>query len=668
MINLDNAIVYDVETLPNCFLLNAQSLNDPNIDLIFEISQFRDDRVLLWQWFNYWYNTQTPMIGFNNLYFDYQVIHAFWLNPNISYHELYAVAQDLISRGGRFSTVWESERFAPQIDLFKIHHFDNKAKATSLKALQINMRLQNVLEMPWPYNEPITQEAIDRVLIPYNRWDVSSTKSFAHISMDAIKFRLGLTTTFECNEVLNWSDTKIGSKILENRLGRTLCYDENGPRRTVRDTIPLSDIIFPYIRFENLDFIRVLDWMKAQTLKADELTESIKTKGVFTGVTAHVGGIDFHFGTGGIHGSVDAQRFVSTTGAKIYDIDVASLYPSIAIVNELYPEHLGKRFVAEYAKLPAERKEWQKKKGKKCTEANSLKLAANGTYGNSNNQFSVFYDPRFTMSITINGQLLLCMLAEQLVKIPTLQIIQINTDGITYRINPILRPMAEHIEKQWEQVTKLTLESAEYARMWIRDVNNYIAEDYQGKLKLKGAYWYPEKFPDDVSNAQPPAWHKDLSALVTIKAAVAHMVKGVDLETFINNHDDKFDFMLRAKVDRSSRLYIGDREVQRITRYYVARRGEPLRKVSPPPAGATIGDYKRKNGISDYEYWAIVGTLTPGTWDERVHTKNRSKYAMRETGLQAGFVVAECNNVNDFDYNNVDFSWYVHEARKLVIA
>jgi len=34
------------------------------------------------------------------------------------------------------------------------------------------------------------------------------------------------------------------------------------------------------------------------------------------------------------------------------------------------------------------------------------------------------------MTITINGQLLLCMLAERLAVIPSLELIQVNTDGI----------------------------------------------------------------------------------------------------------------------------------------------------------------------------------------------------------------------------------------------
>jgi hypothetical protein len=50
-------------------------------------------------------------------------------------------------------------------------------------------------------------------------------------------------------DVVNWSDTKIGSKILEQRLGDDVCYTwENGhreTRKTRRDRIALADIIFP---------------------------------------------------------------------------------------------------------------------------------------------------------------------------------------------------------------------------------------------------------------------------------------------------------------------------------------------------------------------------------------------------------------------------------------
>ena len=663
---LQGAVVADIETLPNCFTLNVQGLFS-DLDMTFEISdQGRDDRQSILEWFNYWHTTQTPMVGFNSISFDYPVLHEIWQNPGISVEGIYDHAMGIINSsfsGNRFGfQVWADDRFCPQIDLFKLHHMDNRAKSTSLKALQFAMRSDSVMEMPIPFGQRISREDIDRYLIPYNKHDVRATKQFALFSLDAIKFRIELSKTVQ-GDVLNFNDSKLGSKILEQRLGRELCYEERQPRQTKRDRIALDEIIFPYVKFEHPEFQRILAWMRTQVLTPDELSESevIRTKGVFNGVSARVGDLDFHFGTGGIHASVESQRFVADAEWALVDIDVAGLYPDIAIKNRLYPEHLGERFVEEYAKLPIERKEWQVKKGKKCAEANSMKLAGNGTYGNSNNQFSCFFDPKFTMTITINGQLMLCMLAEWLLQVPTLQIIQINTDGITYRCRREWLPHAQGMQRIWERTTRLTLESAEYGRMWIRDVNNYIAESVDGTLKQKGAYWYPRNFPSDISNAQPPAWHKDYSAQVVIMAAVEHMVNGADIERFIYSHQDPFDFMCRAKVDRSSSLWIGDVQQQRICRYYIATNGGPMKKVSPPVG--PVGTFKRKNGITDWEW-----SHAPAEWDPAFHTKNKSKYEIREMGIEAGFLVAECNVASRFDFQNVNFEWYVEKAKKLVIG
>jgi len=99
----------------------------------------------------------------------------------------------------------------------------------------------------------------------------------------------------------------------------------------------------------------------------------------------------------------------------------------------------------------------------------------NGTFGDSNNQFSVFYDPLMTLRITINGQLLLCLLAEQLMKIPTVRLVMVNTDGMEYTIQNEYVDQARQVCRWWENVSGLTLEHARYKKMCIRDVNNYIA-------------------------------------------------------------------------------------------------------------------------------------------------------------------------------------------------
>lgn len=673
--NIEQAIVYDIEVFPNVFTFHAKALNG-EWSSTWEISEFQDDRQQLFLFWHWCKQNKIPMIGFRSTFYDYPVIHKIYYNPSISFSEIFTFSKSIIDSRDQWGfVIWTRDEFAPQIDLFRIHHFDNKGKMTSLKALEINMRSKSVVDMPVKVETWLTYDQIKNILIPYNRHDVGETKKFAHFSMTAIEFRISLIPTLGA-DCVNYNDSKLGSKILEQRLGNDLCFyrDASGrkqKRQTVRGSIPLAQIIFPYIQFQNPEFQRVLNYMRSQTLMPSDIQDTegpakITTKGVFAGLKAHVGGVDYHFGTGGIHGSLSNVKLRSGNQFVIRDIDVASLYPSIAIVNRLYPEHLGARFVDEYANLPKERKEWQAKKGKKCSEANSLKLAANGTYGNSNSPFSVFYDPQFTMTITINGQLMLAMLAERLAAVPTLQVIQANTDGITYYIDRQHEPIAEQICRDWEALTHLVLEDVDYNRMFIADVNSYVAEDMEGNLKQKGRYWYPDPLDhfNSISQSQPPAWHKDLGNIVSIRAAVASMVHGIDVETYIRTHSDPFDFMLRYKTKRSDTLTIGGREVQKTTRYFVSTNGGQMMKTAP--AKGPIGQYKKAQKVSDVEYNRIMQE-TGGQWDERVCTKNKSKYEPVETKIQTGFLVTECNDVAAFDWSAVDYTYYVAEAKKLLV-
>lgn len=674
MLNFDNAIVYDIETFPNCFTFTMEMLNS-DIKAVWEISEFRDDRQQLLAFFRELATTQTPMIGFNNVNFDYPVIHFLWNNPSATYQQLYTKAMDIINAESKFGhVIWASDRFAPQVDLFKMHHFDNKAKSTSLKALEINMRLKSVVNMPIKDGTVLNSNQID-MLVDYNKYDVTATKAFAKYAHHAIEFRQGLEEQFGI-DVYNWNETKIGEQTIIQRLGEDICYDTSSGRRKMRQTprtsIPLREIIFPYVQLNKPEFKRVYDYMCAQTLTSDEINElgeestNIKTKGVFTNLTATVDGVEYHYGVGGIHGSIEKKRVQATPDWWIVDIDVSSLYPSIAIANNLHPEHLGNAFATVYSGLKAERKKWQKEKGKKCTEANAIKLALNGVYGKSNSVFSVFYDPKFTMTITINGQLMLSMLLEQLIDVPTLSVIQANTDGITFYIHKDNYQQTVDICKRWEQLTGLQLEEARYDRMYIRDVNNYIAIGTDGKAKLKGAYWTPDplRYHESIAEAQPVAWHKNFSNVASVRAAVANMIDGIDIETYLRTCFNPYDFCCAVKATGKTQLVWGNQQVQKNTRYYISTDGEYLSKVMP--AAGSVGQYKRKNGVSEQEYNKIMAE-TNGEWDGRVCTGNKSKYEERVTGLAAGYKVTIVNDIDDFDWNTVNYDWYVDEAKKLII-
>ena len=101
------------------------------------------------------------------------------------------------------------------------------------------------------------------------------------------------------------------------------------------------------------------------------------------------------------------------------------------------------------------------------------------------------------------------------------------------------------------------------------------------------------------------------------------------------------------------------------TRYYVSTKGGVGKKIASPKG--TIGEYKRRNGLSDAEYNAIRAQVPAGVWDERIHTKNKSKYEAVETSIESGRLIKCCNDASDFCWEDVDFDYYIAEVKKLVI-
>ena len=675
--------VYDLETYPNICTFDFKHLAT-GTRLLFEMSDRKNESVDLYTFLQALATTGCRMVGFNNLGFDYPIVHYFidYFSAGLTHVDIYNKSQQIIntSWANRYdNVVWERDVHITQIDLFKIHHFDNDARRTSLKMIEFNMCMDSVEDLPYTPGTVLNNNE-KNVLIGYNHHDVDATELFLIESIEMIEFREQLSKKYNSN-YLNHNDKKIGTSYLINELERLLpgsCYTQvNGrkaPRQTLRSSIALNDVIFPYIAFKEPEFERVRAWLSSQVIT--------ETKGVFNDISATIHGFKYCFGTGGIHGSISSTIVESDDDFELWDWDVASFYPQLAIQNKLFPEHLTEAFCSIYLDIYNERL-----KHKKGTALNrALKLALNGAYGDSNSKYSPFYDPKFTMSITINGQLLLCMLAQYLIDIPGLTMVQINTDGMTVRCPRGHIDEMKRICKWWEGYTCLELESVIYNRMFIRDVNNYIAEKTNGGLKRKGAYAYERitENPDTMDRQ----WHQNHSSLVIPKAAEAALVHGQDIRDFIINHDNIFDFMLRTKVNRADDLILTGANgqttsLQKITRYYISTAPDAgsLTKVSPPTKGYKVGQWKRANGLTDGFYSGVRDELrsqVPRTddtterdvdgilWDERINTKNRSKYDTRRTGFNVGYLVKPCNNIHTANRADINIDYYVAETEKLV--
>lgn len=599
--------IYDIEILKNCFIyMDIDSISD-EIN-VFVIHYSRNDLNELVSYLK----QLKGQIGFNNLSFDSQVCqfiienHEKWQCCSIDeiVTAIYKFSQETINKQDvGFPTYNERNLYCKQCDLLKIHHFDNQAKRQSLKGLQCNLNWHKVQEMPIDFNSAINEKELVDV-IDYCKNDILSTKYFYKnkASKDAIELRKGLAKSYNLDHtVMNWSDSKIGSELIL----KFYCeHTKKDPRfvrrlRTNRTEIALKDCIPNNVKFETKEFNSLLekfqntilyahnDW-KFTTAKAEENVRSKKRKKKEKEeICIHYKGLDYYYGSGGLHASL-VGSFEPNEYQVIYDIDVASLYPSIGIVNGYYPEHLGKEFVETYRDKIVNVRLQEKRKGDKGDKAiiTGLKNAANSVYGKSNDKFSFLYDSFYTFSTTITGQLQLSMLAEQLGEgLPDSKIIAANTDGISIIVNKKDIPTFKTICSDWEKITKLELEGYEnrgdqkevlYKKYYARDVNNYIAIYINNKVKFKGCF------------EKDKLLHKDPSARVVTVALEEYVVKGIKPEETVNKHTSIWDFLIRTKFKKGFRgEYRGFRQGKKIiikaqkrtARYFISNSGYTFIKL-----------------------------------------------------------------------------------------
>ncbi len=647
-----NLFYYDLETYPNCFLFTGKFEGTFDFQT-FEISSRRNDRDALLSWISYLQNAQVQMVGYNSLGFDYPILHELLMNPytfdalkanhlgNSIIAQTYGLNQYMLSM---------KERIIPQIDLVKINHFDNANKRTSLKSLQFAMRSQSVEDLPFEVRD-LTFEEMDQ-LRDYNLHDVTETEAFGSKCKHLIQMRQELIDQgILGGDVLNYSDVKIGTEYLIKKIGRAKCFVSGStPRQSIRKEVRFENIILPKIFFRTEEYNGVLNWFSSQVIYPTAEGERPKLE-------ASLSGLQFFFGVGGVHASVEDHRYESTKDFVIKDIDVSGMYVAVAIANGFFPEHLGQEFVAAYKQLQSDRKQYPKGSSMNAV----LKLAGNGVYGNSNNSYSCFYDPKYTFSVTVNGQLQLLQLVESLSLIPGLQLIQANTDGITALVPRSLEYLFKLWKTDWETKTGLTLEEVEYSKMFIRDVNNYVAVTTDGKVKRKGAYWYPE-----TEKEYEGWWNKDFSNMSAQKGINAILLYGGSPADIVRLINDPFDFMLRYKTPAGAKVYIGDKEMLKTVRYYVSTQGQPMKKIAVPKGA--IGAFKRKNKLTDSFYNKTLASIPVGTWDERIHTKNKSTYQAVTTSIESGRLVKECNRAKVFNWSDVDYSYYIEEIDKLIVG
>lgn len=621
--------VYDIETYPNIFTFVFRSIGGEKI--VFELSKRKWE---LDELIEFLQTRVSCLVGYNNLAFDYPILHFILTKKNITLERLYKEVQRVIN--SQFAAIKPWNVLIPQVDLLKINHYDNKARRCSLKWLEFTMRWGKLQDLPFKPGTIIPENQFD-FLIEYNCNDVDFTFQFMTECFNAIIFRQEMSKYLKSN-VMNYSDVRIGELINRQNYSKMsgIPYQDFKDLRTHREVFVVKELVPAFISYET----KVLQDFYASIIdKTFTLDEEF-----YRYIT--LGDLSMKFAKGGLHSADTPKVFKCKEGWYLKEKDVGSMYPKAIIAGGFYPAHLGPTWNQGINLLYEERlnelKPAMKKLDRKSKEYKFLdskqgayKLAMNGGgYGKTGDQFNWQYDPKVTMQVTLRGQLSLIMLIEKY-HLLGCEVISANTDGIVIHYPKELDPEVERIHKEWEDMTDSILEDTFYSQIVFRDVNNYIAAitDEDGnsiKNKFKGCFELDQDY------------HKNNSQRIVAIALMEYFINGVPVKDVICNQGYKFvnskgkdevtsiyDYCKGVKKVKGQHGYAfvkpNQREVieDKVIRFYISTNGSKMYKLYDP-------EFNRVESVAK------------------------------------GFLATPFMNYQEKDDYNIDYNYYINECNKII--
>ena len=610
--------VYDIEVFPNvfhCLLKNTETKEY----IYFEVSERKNQIEDLIIFFN---DCQDKMIcGYNNIHYDNPIINfildyqkAMCISPYDKICRNIQHLSDIIIQSDS-TEQWKRWKYANNFDTLDLLTmlFSQKLRV-GLKEMQVTMKYKNVQEYSGKFTDYLLEKDIPEMIM-YNKNDVDSTENLLYLCENDIKLRLSIEQEYGI-KALNKDGVNLGMEILKikylEKTGKT--WDDIKDLRSPCDIIDLSKVILPFISYKTPLLQNFLEEFKQQKVSAGRKA-----------FEKHflLDNLEYSVGVGGIHSVNEPEIVIPKEDEIISDVDVASLYPSLIIEYGFYPPHLGKEFLEVYTQIKNERIE-AKHNGNKLKDK-TLKLSINGLSGNLQSQFSWCYSPETVMRIRINGQLFLLMLAERLITAGC-KILQANTDGLFVLRKKVDEDKFQSACKEWEKITKLTLEEDRFERFYQFAINDYLAisEGYSQTrnpklLKKKGM------FIDEVTLG------KGMAPMIIPKAINNYFANDISVQDTIRNCKDINDFITYQKVSKDFNVEYNNELITRINRYYVSTNGCYL--------------YKCKLEKVDDRY-IRTGYIN----------------MLKDSG------VTLCNNLDEFKEfpKNINYQYYIKEAIKII--
>ena len=420
-------------------------------------------------------------------------------------------------------------------------------------------------------------------MLHYNKNDVFIVAEIARLFTDEIKLRYTLSHSYKIN-FLNSSRSNIADKLFEKFYSEFsgLHPSQWKGKKTERTVMSFNKVIFPIIKFktpELQEFLEDVRKVKVTKVSKDAFERNVK-----------IGNLVYTVATGGLH-SQDPPRALyskpSSTGVcdsyTYIHWDIASFYPSIMSVYHIAPAHLNE---AIFTKLVTWLKD-TRVRAKHSKEpingipaklmAEALKIVINSIYGKFSFEHGELYDRMATLRVTINGQLMILMLCEEL-ELNGIEVVSANTDGIVIKLYDSKRDTFNRIADNWKSYTGLDADSEEYRCYINRDINNYLIQELNDKISYKGDF-NPKMYIRDLS--------KGYDAPIVAKAVENYFLYNKPIMDTLRECTDVLDFCKSQNIGKNYHVevvkVVNGKVVnipyQRYVRFYVSTDGDVIEKV-----------------------------------------------------------------------------------------
>lgn len=529
----------------------------------------------------------SPMlVGFNCKHYDQWILKATLLG--YSNEDIKKLSEWLVKGNNGWQANLGKTPVINQYDLF-----DDCYKGLSLKAIEAHLGMDiRETTVSFDLKRPWTEQELAEMVF-YCKHDIAATEKLDEIreGYTANKITLGAAKGIPIARAAGMTNAMLTAKYLDADPEKSCYMDERAyhfPDKLKKEYVPDQVIQF----FEQLH------------------DESIEREDLFSrSLDIEIGGCPCTVAFGGVHGAKPCYQETATDTRSIRNKDVASYYPHLMTLPLDYGKEYGfcSRAIPDpsiFVKTLEDRV--QAKRNGDSAKNKALKLVLNTTFGcmgaggvkdGKYYKRNDLYDPLMARSVCITGQLFLLELTCHLVQeIPSLKVIQLNTDGIMVSFDNEHDAVWQEITQEWQDRTGFELEEDFIKRIVQRDVNNYVEVAMDDSVKVKGG-----ELVRGIS--EQGAWKINNTAVVMAEALTKFLGFDVPIEDTILADDEPLHYQIIAKAGGSYRTTVYEThgrmiEVQKVNRVYASKdwsngrlykiKGEKLEKIANLPASCIV--------------------------------------------------------------------------------